>query len=312
MNGQAAVNNTGAGIQGKEVGMKCSMVAMVFAVLAIPTLARAHGDVPFTALNVIHGCRSTAKSNAGALRQITTGTCTTTEVIVHWDIIGPAGPPGAPGATGAPGAPGAQGPQGATGAQGPQGETGPQGPQGPAGPQGPQGEKGDPGTGGTATRAAGPCYDNSNRYVDCGNGTVTDTVTGLIWLKQADCLGYANWVSAHQAAAALKSGDCGGTLNDGSSPGDWRLPTQAEWNAMKAPWTGCVPSLTNDVGNACFSTGPSSFEGVGTVTPYWSSTTYVSTSNAWSAYATLLLNGLIAGHDKGQPDRVWPVRGGTR
>jgi hypothetical protein len=31
-----------------------------------------------------------------------------------------------------------------------------------------------------------PCFDNLNRYVDCGNGTVTgtvtDTVTGLIWL----------------------------------------------------------------------------------------------------------------------------------
>jgi hypothetical protein len=302
MNRHGAVDNPGASTQRKEAGMKRSMFAMVFALLAIPTLAHAHGDVPFTNANVIHGCRSTAKSNAGALRQITTGTCTATEVIVHWDIIGPAGAPGVPGAPGATGATGAQGPQGATGAQGPQGETG---------PQGPQGEKGDPGTGGTATRAAGPCYDNSNRYVDCGNGTVTDTVTGLIWLKQADCLGYADWVSAHQAAAALKSGDCGGTLNDGSSPGDWRLPTQAEWNAMKAPWTGCVPSLTNDVGNACLAVGPSSFVGVATDRPYWSSTTYVSTSNAWSAYATLLLNGLIAGHDKGQPDHVWPVRNGT-
>jgi len=286
--------------------MRRLIVATIIAVLAIPTLAHAHGDVPFTTPNVIHGCRSTAKSNAGALRQITTGTCTTTEVIVHWDIIGLQGATGATGATGLAGA------TGATGAQGPQGATGAQGPQGEIGPQGLQGEKGDPGTGGAATRAAGPCFDSTNRYVDCGNGTVTDTVTGLIWLKQADCLGSVDWASANQAAAALKSGDCGGTLNDGSSPGDWRLPTQAEWNAMKAPWSGCVPSLTNDVGNACFSTGPSSFEGVGTVTPYWSSTTYVSTSNAWSAYSTLLLNGLIAGHDKGQPDRVWPVRGGSR
>ena len=40
------------------------------------------------------------------------------------------------------------------------------------------------------TRADGPCFDNTNRYVDCGNGTVTDTVTGLIWLQDADCLGF--------------------------------------------------------------------------------------------------------------------------
>src|SRR6266540_598658 len=43
------------------------------------------------------------------------------------------------------------------------------------------------------TRAAGPCFDNVNRYVNCHNGTVTDTVTGLIWLQQADCLPNANW-----------------------------------------------------------------------------------------------------------------------
>jgi hypothetical protein len=29
--------------------------------------------------------------------------------------------------------------------------------------------------------------DNANRYVNCGNGTVTDTVTGLIWLQNANC-----------------------------------------------------------------------------------------------------------------------------
>ena len=44
-------------------------------------------------------------------------------------------------------------------------------------------------SGTTAMPADGPCFDNTNRYVDCGNGTVTDTVTGLIWLKQSDCLG---------------------------------------------------------------------------------------------------------------------------
>jgi hypothetical protein len=32
----------------------------------------------------------------------------------------------------------------------------------------------------TEIKAAGPCFNNSDRYVDCGNGTVTDTTTGLI------------------------------------------------------------------------------------------------------------------------------------
>ena len=76
--------------------------------------------------------------------------------------------------------------------------------------------------------------------MDCGNGTVTDTVTGLIWLKQADCLGVHDWAAANRAAAGLKDGDCGG-LTDKSSPGDWRLPTKDEWSATiaRAVALGC-------------------------------------------------------------------------
>ena len=33
----------------------------------------------------------------------------------------------------------------------------------------------------TSVQAADPpCFDNANRYVNCGNGTVTDTATGLV------------------------------------------------------------------------------------------------------------------------------------
>src|SRR5574342_743824 len=43
-----------------------------------------------------------------------------------------------------------------------------------------------------------PCFNNTSRYADCGNGTVTDTVTGLIWLKQSNCLPNGNWAAANQ------------------------------------------------------------------------------------------------------------------
>ena len=56
--------------------------------------------------------------------------------------------------------------------------------------------------------AAGPCIDKAKRYNDCGNGTITDSVTGLIWLKQADCLATKDWETAKKAAAGLKNGDC--------------------------------------------------------------------------------------------------------
>ena len=41
-----------------------------------------------------------------------------------------------------------------------------------------------------------PCFDNTTRYVNCGNGTVTDTATGFMWLQDAGCLGSLNWAEA--------------------------------------------------------------------------------------------------------------------
>jgi hypothetical protein len=89
----------------RSSGLTLSIVAATLAVVAVPTVASAHGTVPFTNTNVIHGCRGAL----GILRQITSGNCVGGEVIVHWDIVGPDG---------------AVGPQGATGPQGPIGLTG--------------------------------------------------------------------------------------------------------------------------------------------------------------------------------------------
>ena len=70
------------------------------------------------------------------------------------------------------------------------------------------------------------------RFVDNKDGTVTDSLTGLIWLKNTNCFGMMNWKSAKLAAKSLKDGDCGPDptliLLDGSSIGDWRLPTMSE------------------------------------------------------------------------------------
>jgi hypothetical protein len=172
------------------------------------------------------------------------------------------------------------------------------------------------------TQAAGPdspCFDNGNRYVDCGNGTVTDNVTGLIWLKQWDCLGSDTYAAANQAAAGLKDGDC--SLTDKSSPGDWRLPTRAEWLATiaRAVVLNCVdadlggsggPSLTNDAGTACYGTGVgSSFAGVAS-SLYWSSAAFE--INPLLAFVAVLAEGNVGVGNLNKLDalRVWPVRGG--
>ncbi len=204
------------------------------------------------------------------------------------------------------------------------------------------GTSGTNGTNGTATRPDGPCFDNTNRYVDCGNGTVTDTVTGLIWLKQADCLANNDWAAANVSAAGLKDGDCGGNLTDRSSPGDWRLPTKDEWSATiahartydlavsalplpgglgctmfgqgvgypagEADATHLPPSLTNDAGTGCKAVGPSSFAGV-VSGDYWSSTTFEAGSG--DAPEASLDYGFVLPFGKGNTLRVWPVRGGA-
>jgi len=191
---------------------------------------------------------------------------------------------------------------------------GPPGPKGDTGEQGIQGPQGIPGTNGTnGTRADGPCFDNTNRYVDCGNGTVTDTVTGLIWLKDAGCLGDRAFAAANQAAAALEDGDCG--LTDHSAPGDWRLPTSAEWTATaaKALELGCTggnrlnPTWTNDPGTECLVLGPTSFVHV-PLFGAWSSTTFEG-AGAWIEVNSF---GYQVIDTKTSPNAAWPVRGGSR
>ena len=59
-----------------------------------------------------------------------------------------------------------------------------------------------------ALRAAPPCFDDANRYVDCENGTVTDTVTGLIWLKNAGC----SWLRALCCRKQCRGGAANGRL----------------------------------------------------------------------------------------------------
>ncbi len=118
----------------------------------------------------------------------------------------------------------------------------------------------------------GPCWANSQRWVDCGNGTVTDQLTGLIWLAKSDCFNFSvSFAEANQTVRTLKSGTCG--LSDNSIQGQWRLPTKAEWEAtLLNPAAPCTfPALTNDAGSACWGNGTSSLLNV-VSDAYWSST----------------------------------------
>jgi len=59
------------------------------------------------------------------------------------------------------------------------------------------------------------------------NGTVKDPLTGLIWLKNANCFpGPKKFIEVYAEVSAMKSGKCG--LTDGSYAGQWRIPKLKE------------------------------------------------------------------------------------
>jgi len=68
------------------------------------------------------------------------------------------------------------------------------------------------------------------RFTDNTDGTVTDNLTGLIWLKDANCDESKNWANALTWCNSLASGACG--LTDNSVAGDWRLPNVKELHSL--------------------------------------------------------------------------------
>ena len=131
------------------------------------------------------------------------------------------------------------------------------------------------------------------RFTDNGDGTVTDNLTGLIWLKDANCFGEKIWADALSDANGLASGSCG--LTDGSSAGDWRLPNVKELQSL-IDFGQYGPTLPSD---HPFLLGVQS-------THYWSSTTYAGYTD--NACTVSIYNGLVSTSNKGHNDYVWPVR----
>ncbi len=133
------------------------------------------------------------------------------------------------------------------------------------------------------------------RFTDNGNGTVTDNLTGLIWLKDASCLGLQTWYGALAAANALGNNGC--SLSDGSSPGDWRLPNRSELKSL-LDVSRSNPALP--LGHPFINVVAGS---------YWTSTSHARFAGT-TAWDITLYDGVVSGHGLANTWYVWPVRGG--
>ena len=174
------------------------------------------------------------------------------------------------------------------------------------------------------------CYDLSNNVIDCPdtghdgdiqagvawpeprftdneNGTVTDNLTGLIWLKDANCIatrypafdndnilgdGSVTWQHALDFVVALNDGtypDCG------AGHTDWHLPNVKELQSL-IDFGNYTPALPS---GHPFDNVQSDY--------YWSSTTYG--ANSYYAWFVSINDGYMTSYNKPSSLSVWPVRG---
>ena len=149
-----------------------------------------------------------------------------------------------------------------------------------------------------------------NRFTDNGDGTITDIFTGLVWLKEANCI-------ASSAAAFDTDGTAGdgkvtwqhaqdfvNEINAGTYPcntttfyTDWRLPNVREVQTL-IDFTKSDPALPDS----------HPFTGVLSTSSdlYWTSTSYQQyPTNAWLAF---FHDGATSLRLKTQQHLVWVVR----
>ena len=137
------------------------------------------------------------------------------------------------------------------------------------------------------------------RFTDNSDGTVTDNLTGLIWLKDANCFGTRNWYDALSDSNGLEDlevgDDCG--LTDDSSAGDWRLPNENELHSL-IDFEQYNPALPSGHPFVYVSTGS---------TIYWTSTTRYASGATHSWYVNMYAGDQSSDY-KFVSYHVWPVR----
>lgn len=144
----------------------------------------------------------------------------------------------------------------------------------------------------TATDAS-----DGQRFVDNGNGTISDRRMNLMWIKNGwrlDFFSAVDWYKAVEKCSQFKFG--------GYS--DWRLPTLAEWKSIIDPLHE-YPALVE----------PNPFVNIIAHMPYWSQTEYtykgrfsITGEKVLQAYTVMLYYGSVNHLRKSGKAFVLPVR----
>ncbi|MDM8540532.1 DUF1566 domain-containing protein [Desulfococcaceae bacterium HSG9] len=152
------------------------------------------------------------------------------------------------------------------------------------------------------------------RFTDNSDGTVTDNMTGLIWLKDANCMLWTDWQTAlynigkstDGAGVSLNSGkDFSCTDYTAGAFDDWRLPNAKELQSL-IHYGYSSSTLSDAAGTDRWSEGDA-FTGVSSVY-YWSSTSKMISAD--EAFVVGLGRGVVHLFGKSDKRYVWPVRGG--
>ena len=128
------------------------------------------------------------------------------------------------------------------------------------------------------------------RFIDCGNGTVTDRLTHLVWAKDANMSGAITWNSAIDYCTNLVL----------AGTNDWRLPNVLEIESL-VDSSRCNPAIPP---SSCFTNVQTA--------GYWSGTTLASGGDIYGVRWILSFDGgSVNQRHKTLTAYVWPVRGGN-
>lgn len=159
------------------------------------------------------------------------------------------------------------------------------------------------------------------RFTDNANGTITDNLTGLIWLKNANCPGGTRaWATALSDVASLNTGGtmngnvCGDISNGGTNQTDWRLPNIRELFSL-VDFAFINPAISNAAGTGQGSVSDpfSNFLAAPPARRVWSSTSFAGSGDTETAWYVDFGNGTAGANLKTEVNDyyVFAVRGGS-